>query len=70
MILTLTTREIECLNGVAAGMTNRAIGRQLGLTEGTVKVHLSKAFVKLDVRCRAHAVSLAWEYGLLGGGRS
>jgi DNA-binding NarL/FixJ family response regulator len=48
----LTKREVELIRLVLAGQTNREIGVSLTITEGTVKVYLSKLFRKVDVRDR------------------
>ncbi|WP_406496485.1 helix-turn-helix transcriptional regulator [Streptomyces sp. NBC_00846] len=51
----LTRRELEVLAGVVAGATNRAIARQFGLAERTVKAHLTSAMRKLRVGSRLEA---------------
>lgn len=61
----LTDREIEVLECVAEGLTNRAMGRRLGISEGTVKTHLAHIYAKLNVQDRAAAVHEAWERGLV-----
>lgn len=48
----LTDREKEVLAGVAAGKSNRAIGDELGLAEGTIKNHVSAILAKLQLRSR------------------
>ncbi len=63
----LTPRERECLDRIAQGFTDVEIGRQLYLGRNTIKSHLSSLYRKLDARSRTHAVSLAWQCGLLGG---
>jgi DNA-binding NarL/FixJ family response regulator len=50
---------------VARGLTNRAIGRRLSISEATVKTHLVHAFGKLGVDDRTAAVTVALERGLL-----
>lgn len=62
----LTDRELSILKGIAAGQTNQEIGRDLFLTENTVKAHQRHVFKKLGARSRAHAVDLAHRIGLLG----
>jgi len=62
---TLSPREREVLQLVAAGQTNRAIGLELSISEETVKTLLSRIYGKLGVRRRAEAVSAAHERGLL-----
>jgi DNA-binding CsgD family transcriptional regulator len=55
----LTPREAETVDLVAAGHSNRAIARHLGVTESTVKKHVSAALTKLDVSSRTQ-LTLAW----------
>jgi DNA-binding NarL/FixJ family response regulator len=61
----LTTREVQVLAGVARGLTNAEIGRELYIGEATVKTHLLRAFAKLGVDDRTRAVTVAMELGLL-----
>jgi DNA-binding NarL/FixJ family response regulator len=61
----LTAREVEVLAGVARGLTNVEIGRELYIGEATVKTHLLRAFAKLGVDDRTRAVTAAMELGLL-----
>ncbi|WP_090032112.1 response regulator [Cellulomonas marina] len=63
----LTPRELEVLAGVARGLSNAGIGRELFITEATVKTHLLRAFAKLGVDDRTRAVTIAMERGLLPG---
>ena len=60
-----TTRELEVLAGVARGLTNAEIGRDLFIGEATVKTHLLRVFAKLGVDDRTRAVMVAVERGLL-----
>jgi DNA-binding NarL/FixJ family response regulator len=60
-----TSREVEVLRGVARGLTNAEIGRELFIGEATVKTHLLRVFVKLGVDDRTRAVMVAVERGLL-----
>lgn len=55
----LTTRQLEVLRLLAQGKSNKMIARELGVTEGTVKVHLLAVFRTLDVRNRTAAVLAA-----------
>jgi DNA-binding NarL/FixJ family response regulator len=48
----LTLRERQIAQGVASGMRNREIGAALGITAGTVKLHLHKVYTKLGVNSR------------------
>ncbi|SEO77694.1 response regulator [Trujillonella endophytica] len=60
-----TVRELEVLAGVARGLTNAEIGRELFIGEATVKTHLLRLFAKLGVDDRTRAVMVAVERGLL-----
>ncbi|MGK5114763.1 MULTISPECIES: response regulator [unclassified Geodermatophilus] len=62
-----TARELEVLAGVARGLTNADIGRELFIGEATVKTHLLRVFAKLGVDDRTRAVMVAVERGLLPG---
>ena len=62
----LTPREVGILQGVARGLSNRAIGRELWLSDQTVKFHLSKIYRKLQVANRTEAARYALQHGLLG----
>lgn len=59
----LTEREIDVLRFAAKGMTNRAIGRQLGIGERTVQGHLANIYAKLNVGTRTEAVLAAQRRG-------
>ncbi|WP_019359228.1 response regulator [Streptomyces sp. AA1529] len=61
----LTQRETEVLTLVAAGLSNKDVGRRLHLTEGTVKSHLARIYAKLDVDSRTAAVAAATELGFI-----
>lgn len=61
----LSAREREVLGLVAQGLSNKAIGRQLFLSERTVAQHLTAVFNKLGVNTRAQAVAVATQCGLL-----
>lgn len=61
----LTERENEVMRGVAAGERNKEIAYRLGISERTVKAHLTHIFNKLGVDSRAGAVAVAVENGLL-----
>lgn len=60
----LTTRELEVLDMLAAGLPNSAIGHRLGLASKTVSNHISSIFAKLRVSNRADAASQARSAGL------
>ena len=61
----LTVREIEVLTLVARGTNNRGVGRQLHISEATVKSHLNHIFDKLGVDDRTAAVTTALDRGIL-----
>jgi DNA-binding NarL/FixJ family response regulator len=61
----LTAREHEVLRGVARGLSNPEIGRELGIGEATVKSHLLRVFEKLHVSDRTAAVTAAIARGIL-----
>ncbi|GAA4217402.1 response regulator [Actinocatenispora rupis] len=61
----LTPREIEVLRLVGAGRTNAEIGRELFVSEATVKTHLLRTFEKLGVSDRTAAVTAALQRGIL-----
>jgi DNA-binding NarL/FixJ family response regulator len=61
----LTERELVVLRLAARGYTNRAIGRQLGISDRTVQGHLANIFGKLGVNTRTEAVLLAMKQGWL-----
>ena len=60
----LTRREVEVLQLVASGMTNRAAARTLWVTSETVKFHLTNVYRKLGVCNRVEASRWAHENGL------
>jgi NarL family two-component system response regulator YdfI len=61
----LTGREREVLAGVAHGERSKEIARRLGITERTVRAHLTSIYTKLDVDGRSAAVKVAMERGIL-----
>ena len=60
----LTDREVEVLSLVRTGLANKQIARRLGITERTVKAHLSSIFQRLDVTDRTQAALWAERHGL------
>jgi NarL family two-component system response regulator LiaR len=63
--LGITRRELEILELVAQGLSNREIAGKLFVSENTVKTHCSRAFDKLGAKRRTQAVQLGKEFGLL-----
>ena len=61
----LTPRELEVLELIAQGMSNREIGERLFVSENTVKTHCSRCFEKLGAKRRTQAVQIGKEAGLL-----
>jgi DNA-binding NarL/FixJ family response regulator len=61
----LSERELDVLNKLARGRSNAEIGRELYISEATVKTHLTRILTKLGVRDRLQAVILAYEVGLV-----
>jgi DNA-binding NarL/FixJ family response regulator len=61
----LSPRELDVLQLAAGGHTNRAIGEVLGISEPTVKSHMSTILVKLGASDRTHAVTLAARRGYI-----
>ena len=61
----LTDRELEVLVLLAEGLTNREIGERLFMSQKTASVHVSRIFVKLDVRGRVEAATMAQRAGLI-----
>jgi DNA-binding NarL/FixJ family response regulator len=62
---TLTPREIEIVKMMAEGLRNRAIGDRLGISEGTVKVHLHNVYEKLGLDGRLELVLYAKQKGVI-----
>ena len=63
--LGITPRELEILEAIAAGLSNREIAERLFVSENTVKTHAARLFDKLSARRRTQAVQLAKEAGLI-----
>ena len=63
--VTMTTRELTVIKQVAAGLSNKQIAGRLGISEKTVRNHLSRAFNKLGASNRTEAVLNAMRMGLI-----
>jgi len=61
----LTERELEVLQLVARGLSNKQVARAIGRAEETVKIHLKNMFAKLDVADRTEAVTVGLARGLI-----
>jgi two-component system NarL family response regulator len=61
----LTPREVAVLELLAQGMRNKEIAAALGISEGTVPVHMKSIFVKLEVNDRTAAINVAVRRGII-----
>jgi DNA-binding CsgD family transcriptional regulator len=57
--LGLSPRECEILEALAAGESNKEMGRRLGISPNTVKTHVARVYEKLGVQRRVHAIDKA-----------
>src|SRR3989442_1572650 len=64
----LTERETEVLRLLALGLANKQIGRELGISEDTVKTHVSRVLAKLGAQSRTQAVLHAMRMGVVEAG--
>ena len=60
----LTAREMDVFRLIAAGLSNAEIGRELFISDTTVKTHVTRLLQKLAVRDRAQAIVLAYQCDL------
>jgi DNA-binding NarL/FixJ family response regulator len=65
----LTPREVEVMKLVARGLSNSEIASNLGLSKATIKTHVARILMKLDLRDRVQAVVVAYESGLVQSNR-
>lgn len=63
-VQTLTGRELEVFRLITQGLSNAEIGRELFISDTTVKTHVTRLLAKLDLRDRAQAIVLAFQTGL------
>jgi DNA-binding NarL/FixJ family response regulator len=61
----LTDREAEVLRGMASGLSNAELADRMILGEATIKTHVSRVLMKLNLRDRVQAVAFAYESGLI-----
>ncbi|HEX3228893.1 MAG TPA: response regulator transcription factor [Pyrinomonadaceae bacterium] len=61
----LTSREMEVLELIVKGKTNKEIGAELGVAEGTVKIHINNILSKLGVNDRTQAATFALQRGII-----
>jgi DNA-binding NarL/FixJ family response regulator len=66
----LTERERDIVRRLARGLSNAALAQELGLSEATVKTHVTRLLTKLGVRSRVQAVVLAYESGFVRPGHT
>jgi len=63
----LTTRELDVFRLITKGLSNAEIGRELFISDTTVKTHVTRLLQKLNLRDRAQAIVLAYQTGLFDG---
>jgi two-component system NarL family response regulator len=61
----LSARELDVLQSVAAGNANKLVAGELGISEETVKAHMKNILAKLGARDRTHAVTIAIKRGII-----
>ena len=61
----LTEREVQVLEGIAKGRSNKEIGDDLSISEATVKSHVNAILAKLEANDRTHAAMIALKRGLI-----
>lgn len=65
MLAPLSPREIEVLRQVAKGLTNKEIGANLSVVEGTIKIHVANILAKLGASDRTQAIVIAAQQGII-----
>ena len=63
--LGISKRELEVLEALSDGLSNKEIGQRLFVSESTVKTHVSNLLVKLDAKCRTEALTRAQQLRIL-----
>jgi len=63
--LGVSGRELEVLQLLAAGRSNKEIARQLDVSPNTIKTHVARLFEKLEAKRRTEAISRAREFGII-----
>jgi len=61
----LSERELQVLEGIASGLSNKEIGDDLGIAEATVKSHVNSILAKLEAKDRTDAAMIALRRGLI-----
>jgi DNA-binding NarL/FixJ family response regulator len=64
----LSPRELDVWRAIARGLSNAEIGRELFISEATVKTHVARVLAKLELRDRSQAIIAAYERGLVSPG--
>ncbi len=64
-VTALTERELQVLTGMSQGKSNGQIGRELYLSEDTIKTHARRLFRKLGAKDRAEAVATGFRRGMM-----